>query len=106
MPNYVKFMKDILNKKRNFGEFETVALSEECNAIIQKKLPRKLMDRESFIISCATGEKFYGKALCDLCVSINLMRLPIFKKPGLGDVDLTTITLQLADQSITYLRGL
>ncbi|KAL5540535.1 hypothetical protein UlMin_043238 [Ulmus minor] len=27
MPNYVKFMKDMLTKKRRFGEFETVALT-------------------------------------------------------------------------------
>ncbi|XP_063939750.1 uncharacterized protein LOC135148455 [Daucus carota subsp. sativus] len=28
MPNYVKFMKDILTKKRRLGEFETVALTK------------------------------------------------------------------------------
>ena len=27
MPGYVKFMKDILSKKRKLGEYETVALS-------------------------------------------------------------------------------
>ncbi|KAL5539546.1 hypothetical protein UlMin_045339 [Ulmus minor] len=32
MPNYVKFMKDMLMKKRKFGEFETVALTRECSA--------------------------------------------------------------------------
>ena len=39
MPTYVKFMKDILSKKRRLKEYETIALIEECNAIIQKKLP-------------------------------------------------------------------
>ncbi|XP_062113789.1 uncharacterized protein LOC133824824 [Humulus lupulus] len=33
MPNYVKFMKDSLTKKRRLGEFETVALTEECASI-------------------------------------------------------------------------
>ena len=37
MPSYVKFMKDILSKKRRLGEFETIALTEECSAILQKK---------------------------------------------------------------------
>ncbi|NHN19980.1 hypothetical protein G6046_03330, partial [Bacillus amyloliquefaciens] len=64
MPSYVKFMKDILNKKRKFQENETVALSEECSAIIQKKLPEKLKDPGSFTIPCAIVERFYGKALC------------------------------------------
>ena len=38
MPSYVKFMKDILSKKRRFSDYETVALIEECNTILQKKL--------------------------------------------------------------------
>ena len=32
MPNYVKFMKDILSRKRRLSEFETVNLTEECSA--------------------------------------------------------------------------
>ena len=34
MPNYVKFLKKILSKKRKLGDFETVALTEECSAIL------------------------------------------------------------------------
>ena len=39
MPSYVKFMKDILSKKRRLLDFEIVNLTEECNAILQRKLP-------------------------------------------------------------------
>ena len=39
MSGYVKFMKDILSKKRKSGDYKTVAFSKECNAILQKKLP-------------------------------------------------------------------
>ena len=38
MPGYVKFMKDILSKNRKLGDYETIALSEECSAILQKKI--------------------------------------------------------------------
>ena len=34
MPNYVKFMKDILLKKRRLSDFETVNPTEECSAIL------------------------------------------------------------------------
>ena len=34
MPNYAKFMKQILSKKRWLEEFETVALNEKCSAIL------------------------------------------------------------------------
>ena len=38
-PSYVKFMKDILSQKRRLADFETVNLTEECSAILQRKLP-------------------------------------------------------------------
>ena len=39
MPSYVKFMKDILSQKRRLADFKTVNLTEECSAILQRKLP-------------------------------------------------------------------
>ena len=53
MPSYVKFMKDILSKKHRLGEFETVALTEECNAMLKNKLPPTLKDPGSFTIPCS-----------------------------------------------------
>ena len=35
MPSYVKFMKEILSKKRRLSDFETVNLTEECSVILQ-----------------------------------------------------------------------
>ncbi|KAL5538178.1 hypothetical protein UlMin_045882 [Ulmus minor] len=105
MPNYVKFMKDILTKKRRFGEFEIVALTQECSAVLQKKLPPKLQDPGSFTIPCSIGNQYFGKALCDLGASINLMPMSIFKKLGIGEARPTTISLQLADISIAHPEG-
>ena len=39
MPSYVKFMKDILSQKRRLADFETVNLTEECSAILKRKMP-------------------------------------------------------------------
>ncbi|KAL5564312.1 hypothetical protein UlMin_027476 [Ulmus minor] len=105
MPNYVKFMKDILTKKRQFGEFETVALTRECSAVLQNKLPPKLKDPGSFTIPCSIGNQYFGKALCDLGASINLMPMSIFKKLGIGEARPTTVSLQLADRSLAHLEG-
>ena len=105
MPNYVKFLKDILSKKRRLGEFETVALTQECSSILQNKLPKKLKDPGSFTIPCFIGEIFCGRALCDLGASINLMPLAVFKKLGIGEARPTTITLQLADRSFAHPEG-
>ncbi|XP_062104485.1 uncharacterized protein LOC133815692 [Humulus lupulus] len=105
MPSYVKFMKDILSKKRRLEDFETMALTEECSAILQRKLPQKLQDPGSFTIPCTIGKFECKHALCDLGASINLMPLSVFWKLGLGEAKPTTITLQLADRSIKHPRG-
>ncbi|KAI3716246.1 hypothetical protein L6452_23455 [Arctium lappa] len=105
MPNYVKFLKDILNKKRRLGEFETVTLTKEYSALLTCKIPPKLKDPRSFTIPCTIGGQEVGHALCDLGASINLMPLSVFKKLGIGEVRPTTVTLQLADRSLAYPKG-
>ncbi|XP_062078458.1 uncharacterized protein LOC133782950 [Humulus lupulus] len=106
MPSYVKFMKDILSKKRKMEDYETVALTEECSAILQRKLPQKLRDLGSFTIPRTIGNFECKHALCGLGASINLMPLSVFKRLGLGEAKPTTITLQLADQSLAHPRGI
>ena len=79
MPNYVKFLKDILARKRRLGEFETVALTQESSHLLQSKIPKKLKDLGSFTIPRSIGTTYNGRALCDLGASINLMPLSVFK---------------------------
>ena len=105
MPSYVKFMKDILSQKRRLADFETVNLSEECSATLQRKLPQNLKDPGSFTIPCTIGNAIFERALCDLGASINLMPLSIFKRLGLGEARPTTVILQLADRSLKHPRG-
>ena len=78
MPRYVKLMKDVLSKKRKLGDYETVALSKECSAILQKKLPPKLKDPGRFTILFTIGNVVFERAMCDLGASINLMPWSIF----------------------------
>ncbi|XP_027361379.1 uncharacterized protein LOC113869313 [Abrus precatorius] len=106
MPSYAKFMKELLSKKRKLENDKTVPLTEECSAILQRKLPQKLKDPGSFSIPCSIGSCTIGKALCDLGASINLMPLAIMKRLGIEEVKPTSITLQLADKSFTYPYGI
>ena len=99
MPSYVKFMKKILATKKKLEEYGTITLTEECSAILQKKLPPKIQDPGSFAIPFSVGTRVSGKALCDLGASIKLMPLLMFKRMKLGEPKLTTISLQLADRS-------
>ena len=105
MPSYVKFMKDILPKKRILSNFETMNLTEECSVILQRKLPQKIKDPGSFTIPCTIRNSIFKRVLCDLGASINLMPLSIFRRLGLGEACPTTVTLQLVDMSLKHPRG-
>ena len=104
MPSYVKFMKDILSKRR-LSDFETVNLIEECSAIFKRKLPQKLKDPDNFTIPYSIRNSIFERALCHLGASVNLMPLSIFIRLGLGEARPTTVTLQLADRSLKHPRG-
>ncbi|XP_062103680.1 uncharacterized protein LOC133814778 [Humulus lupulus] len=106
MPSYVKFMKDIFSKKWRMEDYETVALTEECSAILQKKLPKKLRYPGSFTIHCPIGKFECKHALCDLGASINMMPLSVFRRLGLGEARPTTVTLLLANRYVKHPRGI
>jgi len=105
MRSYAKFLKEILSKKRKLKEHETVALTEECSAAIQSKLPAKLKDPRSFLIPCLIGNVSINRALCDLGSSVSLMPLCLCEKLELGEMSPTTISLLLADRSVKYPVG-
>ncbi|XP_074323550.1 uncharacterized protein LOC141660464 [Apium graveolens] len=95
-----------MSRKRRLKELEIVAFTEECSAILQKKLSPKLKDPGSFTIPCTIGTQNIGRALCDLGASVNLMPLSIFMKLGVGEVKPTSVRLQLTDRSYAYRRGI
>ncbi|KAK7401104.1 hypothetical protein VNO78_12418 [Psophocarpus tetragonolobus] len=102
MPTYVKFMKELLTKKRRLSETETVELEVGCSAIIQRSLPQKSRDLGSFTLPVTIGKLSIGKALLDLGSSINLMPLSMLRR--IVDVEVRPIrmTLQLANRSVKY----
>ncbi|KAL4332766.1 hypothetical protein GQ457_07G014150 [Hibiscus cannabinus] len=105
MPNYAKFLKDIVSKRTRLSEFETVAMTEGCMAMLHNRLPPKLKDPGSFTIPCAIGNHYVGKALCDLGASINIMPKSVFERLGIGKARPTTVMLQLADRSYIQPEG-
>ncbi|XP_073153053.1 uncharacterized protein [Henckelia pumila] len=106
MPSYAKFLKDILSNKRKLEEHAMISLTENCSALVQNKIPLKQKDPGSFSIPCVINDIQFHKALCDLGASINLMSYSAFKKLSLGEPKSTRMSLQLADRSIKYPRGI
>ncbi|XP_074305218.1 uncharacterized protein LOC141640266 [Silene latifolia] len=86
IPPYAKFMKDIITRKREFGETATVAFMEESSSLISGKSPPKLKDPGSFSISCVIGDVVINRALCDLGASF-----PVIVSAKLNDEQLTAL---------------
>ncbi|XP_027165399.1 uncharacterized protein LOC113765424 [Coffea eugenioides] len=80
IPSYAKFLKEIMTRKRKLEDCETIALTEECSAIIQNKLPLKLKDPRSFSIPCTIGNIDFSKALYDLGSSVSLIPLTVARQ--------------------------
>ncbi|XP_075475877.1 LOW QUALITY PROTEIN: uncharacterized protein LOC142514366 [Primulina tabacum] len=97
---------DILANKRKLEDHMTVNLTENCSALVQNKMPPKQKDPGSFSITCIIGDINFHKALCDLGESINLMPFSVFRRLGLGEPKPTKMSLQLADRSVKYPRGI
>ncbi|XP_073120183.1 uncharacterized protein [Henckelia pumila] len=106
MPSYAKILKKILAGKRKIEERAMVNLTENCSSLVQNKIPPKLKDPGSFSIPCMIGDVVFHKALCDLGASISLMPFSVFRKLGMGEPKPTRVSLQLADRSIKYPRGI
>ncbi|GKC26176.1 zf-CCHC domain-containing protein [Tanacetum coccineum] len=76
MPNYAKFMKDLLTNKAKFKETSKVTLNERCSAILLNEIPLKEKDPKSFTIPCAIGK--------------------------LGELKPTSMCIELANKSTQY----
>ena len=106
MPQYAKFMKYILSKKRKITQEGIVSLTATYSAMIQKTLPEKMQDPSSFTIPCKIRDADMGNALCDSEASINLMPLSVAQRLSLGELTPTTITLQIEDRTLAHSEGI
>lgn len=61
IPNYSKFIKYALTKRKRVWDFATDALTRGCNQLVKGKLPPKQKDPVSFTIPYTIGGTLYGK---------------------------------------------
>ncbi|XP_042444047.1 uncharacterized protein LOC122029169 [Zingiber officinale] len=106
MPKFVKFLKGILSNRRQKDDFETVALTKNCSALLMANPPPKLQDPGSLSIPCKIGSELIPRAFCDLGASVSLLPHSLCKKLGFQNIKLTTMALQLVDYSCRYPMGI
>ncbi|GJR94876.1 reverse transcriptase domain-containing protein [Tanacetum coccineum] len=66
MPNYGKFLKELISNKHKIEQISAAFLIDESSAMIQNKVPPKLGDPGSFLIPCNFNKTFSCNALADL----------------------------------------
>ncbi|GJT18736.1 reverse transcriptase domain-containing protein [Tanacetum coccineum] len=106
IPIFAPTIKSLLMNKEKFLKLAKIPLNENCSVMLLKKLPEKLRDPDKFLIPCNFQGMDVCHALADLGASINLMPLSIWKRLSLPKLTPTRMTLELADRSITYPKGL
>ncbi|GJU57781.1 DNA-directed DNA polymerase [Tanacetum coccineum] len=106
MPRYAKFLKGLLTNKARLEEACTITMNERCSAILLNKIRSKEKDLRSFTIPCDIGQLHINNALADLGASISLMPYTMYEKLGLGEPKATKMSLEVADRSIQYPRGI
>ncbi|GJS86312.1 DNA-directed DNA polymerase [Tanacetum coccineum] len=106
MPKYAKFLKGLLRNKARLEEACTITMNERCSAILLNKLPSKEKDLGSFTIPYDIGQLHINNALVDLGASISLIPYTMYEKLGLSEPKATRMSLELADRSIQYPKGI
>ena len=81
-------------------------MTEQSTSLIRNNLPPKYKDPISPTISIVVGNSKLGHAFMDLGASVNLLPYSVYVELGLGELEPTNITLQLADGSVKILRGI
>lgn len=94
-----------VNYKHKLNVHKKVFLAEKLSSIIQRNIPPKFKDPGCPTISCVIGDHMIEKALLDLGAGVNLLSYFVYVQLGLGELELTTITLQLANRSVKIICG-
>ena len=107
IPAYAKFLKDMCTFKRKSKAHcsKKVVLSEQVSSILQFDNTPKFKDPGVPTISCHIGDHKIEKALLDLGSSVNLIPFSVYEQLGIGELQPSNCTLQLADRSIRVPRG-
>ena len=106
IPLYAKFLKDMCTVKRKLDVNKEAFMTEQSTSLIRNNLPPKYKGPGSPTISIVVGNSKLGHGLVDLWASVNLLPYSIYVELGLGELEPTNITLQLADRSVKIPRGI
>ncbi|GJX11520.1 hypothetical protein Tco_0201379 [Tanacetum coccineum] len=91
------------DEKGNYGP----QFVEACGAShINNTIPRKEKDPGSFTLPCYINNVCFDNTLVDLGASVSVMPLLTYLNLGLGKLAYTKLTVELADRTVKYPKGI
>ncbi|GJZ70404.1 putative reverse transcriptase domain-containing protein, partial [Tanacetum coccineum] len=90
-------------RQGNYGPKFTEAYGA---SLINNTIPRKEKDPGSFTLPCFINDVCFDNALVDLGANVSVMPLLTYLNLGLGELAHTKITVELADRTVKYPKGI
>ncbi|XP_071700359.1 uncharacterized protein [Rutidosis leptorrhynchoides] len=108
VPNYGRFIKELISQRGKYHDETSFFIEEECNKILasRPRIPKNLGDPGKFVFPCKFSELEVFNALADLGASINLMPHSLYERLGLGPLKPTRIRIRLANHSFDTAIGI
>ncbi|GJZ61640.1 hypothetical protein Tco_0617777 [Tanacetum coccineum] len=91
-------------KKGSYGPQFSEAYSKASH--INKSIPIKEKDLGSFTLPCFINNVCFDNTLADLRASVSVMPLSTYLNLGLGELAHTKLTIELADRTVKYPKGI
>ncbi|GJU90694.1 putative reverse transcriptase domain-containing protein [Tanacetum coccineum] len=91
-------------KKGSYGPQFSEAYSKASQ--IDESIPQKEKDPGSFTLPCFINNVCFDNALVDLGANVSVMPLLTYLNLGLGELAHTKLTLELADRTVKYPKGI
>jgi len=92
-------------KKRKTNVSKKVFLGTNISELLSGPIPVKYKDPGCPTITCTIGQAEISHALLDLGASINLLPFSVYQQIGLGDLNPTRVTIQLAERLVKVPKG-
>nr|GEU99013.1 hypothetical protein [Tanacetum cinerariifolium] len=97
--------RDIMKVNEKCG-LQRLDVYSNRTTLLDDSLPKKEKDPGSFTLPCNINNVCFEKALADLGASVNFMPLSTYLNLGLGKLAHTKLTVELADRTVKYPKGI
>ncbi|GJX33151.1 putative reverse transcriptase domain-containing protein [Tanacetum coccineum] len=93
-----------ISKKGSYGPQFLKAYSKASH--IDESIPQKEKDPRSFTLPCFINNVCFDNAFFNLGASVSVMPLLTYLNLGLGELAHTKLTVEFADRTVRYLKGI